>query len=362
MTIEFNGHLPALKSAFQRGQLTLYVGAGVSKDNGLPSWGELVQALYFTTLSDESFIHKLKPYPNYLFALAEWVLQQKNEPLDIIIRKLRQWYEGKDFVDMLRRTLYAGLGREDFGESISGLPDYLIQRNGTLRAIIDCCVRSVPGSKGLRSIVTYNYDNLIEIALTLHKEHQNFQVIYKGQQDLDQTKIPIYHVHGYVPYQDRSVGYDDIIFSEDQYNRAFQDQMFWGNVVQVNQMTSAVGLMMGMSLSDRNTRRILDSIRQQPVPHENYILMPKPRFRMIDDPSPELGHIRAKAEEYLARFPASRMKMPEKEPRQIQDLLRSIYEYEELEFAKGFETLGLRLVTFDEFTEIPSALAMITDG
>jgi hypothetical protein len=362
MTVAFNGHLPTLKSAFQRGQLTLYVGAGVSKDNGLPSWEELVQALYFTTLQDEACIEELKPYPNYLFALAQWVLRQKNEPLDIIIRKLRQWYEGKDFIGMLSRTLYAGFGRELFGDSLNGLPDYLVQQNGTLRAIIDCCRRSVPGTTGLRAIVSYNYDNLIELALTPYDENRHFQVISQGRQSLDQRKIPIYHVHGFIPYQARLMDYDDIIFSEDQYNRAFQDPMFWGNVVQVNQLTSATGLMIGLSLADRNTRRILDSIRQQPVPRDNFILMQKPRFAMIEDPSPELAHIRAKAEEYLGRFPASRVKMPGKEPRQIQALLRSIYQYEEEEFAKGFETLGLGLITFDEFAEIPQALATIAGG
>lgn len=359
MALHFNDHLSTLKAAFQRGNLTLYLGAGVSKPNGLPGWEELVQALYFTTLNDESFITEMKPYPNYLFALAEWVFRQKNEPLDIIIRKIRQWYEGKDFIGMLSTTLYAGLGREFFGPDISGLPEHLLQNNSTLRSIVDCCVQSAPPTRGLRSIITYNYDNLVELALTPYEQQRNFQVIYKRDQQLDPSKIPIYHVHGYIPYQTSDVNYDDILFSEDQYNRAFQDPFFWGNVVQVNQMTNSVGLMIGMSLSDRNTRRILDSIRHQPVPHENYILLQSPKFKMIDNPSSELDHIRRKAEEYLAKFPSSRMKMPEKEPRQIQQLLSSIYRYEEMEFARGWETLGLKLMTFDDFSDIPTALQMI---
>src|SRR5215470_109955 len=64
MAVEFNGHLADLKQAFQSGRLTLYLGAGVSKPNGLPSWEELVQALYFTTPHDESFINELRPFPN----------------------------------------------------------------------------------------------------------------------------------------------------------------------------------------------------------------------------------------------------------------------------------------------------------
>lgn len=363
MAVQFNGSLPALKEAFQKGRLTLYLGAGVSKPNGLPSWEELVQALYFTTLQDEDLINNLRPYPNYLFALAEWVLQQKNEPLDIIIRKIKQWYEGKDFIGMLSTTLYAGLGRQTFGPDISGLPEYLVTKNPTLKAIVDCCDHSIPQKKGIRSIITYNYDNLVELGLKNLTKSTNFQVIYKGDQQPEADRIPIYHVHGYIPYQASTIRYEDIIFSEDQYNRAFQDAFFWGNVVQVSQLTSSIGLMIGMSLSDRNTRRILDSIRQQPLPHMNYILMRKPQFQSITDGSLELARIRQKAEEYLSKFPKGRMKIPNKEPQQIRKLLDRIYRYEEMEFEKGFAALGLKLITFDDYNrDIPAALEEISDN
>jgi len=363
MAIEYREHLATLRAAFRSGRLTFYLGAGVSKPNGLPSWEDLVQALYFTTLNDESFIYELRPYPNYLFALAEWVLKQKNEPLEIIIRKIKQWYEGKDFISMMTHTLYAGLAHESFGSDISGLPEYILEQNATLKAILDCSVKSVPGISGLRSIITYNYDNLVELGLECYASAKNnFQVIYKHDQQLLPHKVPIYHVHGYIPYESKNINYDDIIFSEDQYNRVFQDPFFWGNVVQVNQLTSTTGLMIGLSLSDRNTRRILDSIRSQPLPRENFILTRKPQFAMINDPSPELNRIRQKAEEYLTRFPLQRMKMPDKEPRQIQQLLGKIYQYENSEFEKGFENLGLHLITIDDYDEIPLVLQQIAEG
>ena len=362
MAIEYHGNLSALKEAFRSGKLTFYLGAGVSKPNGLPSWEELVQALYFTTLNDESFVYELRPYPNYLFALAEWVLKHKNEPLDIIIRKIKQWYDGKDFIGMMSNTLYAGLAGDIFRSDIRGLSDYILAKNSTLKAIIDCSVKSVPGISGLRSIITYNYDNLVELGLESYPSvKDNFQMIYKRDQQLLQHKIPIYHVHGYIPYESKDVNYDDIIFSEDQYNRVFQDPFFWGNVVQVNQLTSTTGLMIGLSLSDRNTRRILDSIRSQPLPRENFILMRKPKFTMINDPSPELDQIRQKAEEYFKRFPMSGMKIPDKEPRQIQQLLNKIYQYEDSEFEKGFENLGLHLITIDDYDEIQKVLKQIAE-
>ncbi len=363
MGINSKDYLPVLKKAFEHGNLTLYLGAGVSKPSGLPGWEELVQTLYFSTLEDESFIYGLKPYPNYLFALAEWVLKQKNEPLDIIIRKIKQWYEGKDFMRMMCNTLYAGFGRETFENNIQTLPYLNLSNNRTLSAIIDCCCKSKPGKTGLRSIVTYNYDNLVELGLEQFQNIKNyFQPIYKVNQKLESDKIPIYHVHGYIPFQNSNIEYDDILFSEDQYNRAFQDPYYWGNVIQVNQFTSSTGLMIGISLSDRNTRRILDSIRNQPVMRNNFILMRKPKFKQIENNSIEIAQIREKAKEYLYRFQESEMKKLINEPKQIQNILDKIYKYETQEFEKGFENIGLKLITIDEYDEIPQVLQEISNS
>lgn len=360
MAIQNQHHIDALREAFQKGSLTFYLGAGVSKQNGLPSWEELVQALYFSTLGEEDYIHNFRPYPNYLFALSEWVLKQKNEPLDIIIRKIKQWYEGKDFIGMLSNTLYAGFSRAEMGNDISGLPAEVLNTNKTMEAIVKCCTHSIPGQKGLKSVITYNYDNLLELGLEYFQDKKNnFQPIFSGNQQLENGKIPIYHVHGYIPYQTADVDYDEIIFSEEQYNRAFQDPFFWGNVVQVNQFTSQTGLMIGLSLSDRNIRRILDSIRKQPVPNNNYILMRRPKFKMIEPGSAEMDEVRKKAEEYQHKFANSRMKMASMEINQIQFILGRIYRYEEEEFEHGFENLGLKLITFDEYDEIPLILEQI---
>lgn len=361
MAINSSDHLFTLQKAFKRGKLSFYIGAGVSKPNGLPTWEELVQALYFSTLQDEQYIYNLKPFPNYLFALAEWVLKQKNEPLDIIVRKIKLWYEGKDFLGMMSNTLYAGFNRENFGADISGLPAYIVQNNKSLKSILDCCGKSIPNEKGINSIITYNYDNLLELGLECYPNVKgNYQIVYKQNQYLEDGKIPIYHVHGYIPYQNADTTYDDIIFSEDQYNRAFQDPYFWGNVVQVNQLTNSTGLMIGMSLSDRNTRRILDSVQKSPLFRNNFILMRNPRFKTIEDQSQELTQIRQKAEEYLNKFPLGRMKMIEKEPTQIKNLLENIYKYEKEEFHKGFENLGLKVITFDDFSEIEEVLSQIS--
>lgn len=48
--------------------------------NGLPTWEELVLAMYFDVVSSEEIIddqgQRWKPFPNYLYAIAEWQLER----------------------------------------------------------------------------------------------------------------------------------------------------------------------------------------------------------------------------------------------------------------------------------------------
>src|SRR4051794_16195060 len=100
--------LATLRTAFRQGNLTLYLGAGVSIGSGLLSWNQLVLAMYFTAVRGD-WRARWRPYPNYLYAIAEWQLKRTHEPLEITARKIRQFYPDDDkFLDDLKETLYAG--------------------------------------------------------------------------------------------------------------------------------------------------------------------------------------------------------------------------------------------------------------
>ena len=79
--------IPRLRDACRRGDVTLYLGAGVSVGNGLPTWEQLVLAMYYTAHSREK-MSGWRPFPNYLFAIAEWHLKQSDEPLEITARNV----------------------------------------------------------------------------------------------------------------------------------------------------------------------------------------------------------------------------------------------------------------------------------
>ncbi|HEY0680595.1 MAG TPA: SIR2 family protein [Chitinophagaceae bacterium] len=352
-------HISELRNAFKKNKLTLYLGAGVSQASGLPSWEELVLSLYFTTLKDERVIYELRPFPNYLYALAEWWMKKKKEPLDIIIRKIRAVYDEKDFVRYLKTTLYASMVDQYTIENFQAdeyLKNEMLKKNSTLNAVIDCCKASVPDQKGLQAIVSYNYDNLVELTLA---NEELYEPIWKNGQLPDPAKIPIYHVHGYLPLQANDISLEEIILSEEQYNSMSQDAYYWGNFVQMNQLTNTTGLMIGLSLTDRNMRRILDAVQKMPKQTCNYIVLRRPKYNVPQENDDEMRSILANSIKYKEKFVGGRIKDEVKGPQQVQQIIEAIYKFDEEDFINGFNTLGLKVIFINEHKEIPELLKKI---
>jgi hypothetical protein len=168
--------------------------------------------------------------------------------------------------------------------------------------VAELCENSSLGVRGVQAIVTENYDSLLEIALGEHP----FQSIWNST-PLRPGKLPIYHVHGYVPVDDkRGSNPEEIIFTEEQYHLAAQDAYSWSNLVQLQCMASSTGLMVGLSLSDRNIRRLLDAVKKTPLKSENYALIREPQWKQPADD--ELDQIHYQAIDYLKRFRESGVK------------------------------------------------------
>lgn len=295
-----------LQSAFQRKDLSLYLGAGVSVANGLPDWEKLVLAMYFSTIS-EQYMNGWKPYSNYLYAIAEWYLDYAEEPLEITARKLRKFLSSDEdgdrkFVESLYSTLYSHFLRED-GVLIDYVEPYFLRdRNATLRSVAELCEKGSDHT-GVRSVITYNYDDLLETIL----QQTPYQSIFRNS-EYEEGKLPIYHVHGFVPLtpdREGSKG-NEIVFTEDQYHTVARDPYYWSNLIQVKTMANSVGIMIGLSLADRNMRRLLDAVTNAPIDAKNYALLQRPA-NMI--PNTEvIDGIHATAIKYYDKFENSGIK------------------------------------------------------
>lgn len=294
--------IASLRKAFSQKNLTLYLGAGVSVGNGLPTWERLVLAMYFAAIS----VHKMqgwRPFPNYLFAIAEWHMKRGHEPLEITARKLKKYFSTPDdFLHRLRNTLYQGFMQSD-GETLQRIGgSALREANATLDAVAQLCEGGGATGHGASAVISYNYDSLLETALRNCPNQPIF-----GEAVVDASKLPIYHVHGYVPIEaGEGSSAEEIVFTEDQYHRTAQDVYSWGNLVQIQAMARSVGLMVGLSMSDRNMRRLLDAIAKAPIGTRNYALLQRREWSPAS--YEEIDEIQEKALEYFDRFERSGVK------------------------------------------------------
>lgn len=350
-TTDHSAQLRTLRKAYERGDLVLYLGAGVSVGSELPTWEHLVAAMYFSALTTDSAHRAItQAYPNYLLAIAKWYLGQRRAAMDISARKIRAFYErerqGAEFPEALRRTLYSAMLDPD-GYRAPGAEELLI-RNDTLQAVGNLLAGSRPGSTGVRAVVTYNYDNLLELTTD---GRVGTASIWRAKQRPRVGRIPIYHVHGYVPLEGKGSRASELIFSEEQFNAAANRPYHWSNVIQLQYMNGSVGLSIGLSLTDRNMRRLLDVARDSPLPPQMYAVVreePGPKLTRVDS-----DRIRKDAAEFRSRFAeAARMKIPQQELQEVGEIVRAVH-YEDQSIQQHvLGSLGVTTVAIDNYDEI----------
>lgn len=348
--------LEQLRKAYRTGNLVIYAGAGLSMGNDLPAWDKLVLAMYFSAIKRDDIVEAIRPYPNYLLAIAEWHLERRREPLDITARKVRNLYSDESvFMERLHKTLYLPFKFPD--ERIVRPPKTgaLLKANPTLKAVAQLC-KGGSGRAGIKSVITYNYDNLLEIALA----DKRAQSIWRANQTVKRGHLPIFHVHGYVPVEGERSSPDEIVFTEEQYYFAAQNSYSWSNLVQIRHLSNSIGLMIGLSMTDRNMRRLLDALRKTPIQTENYALLLKPQW-----PKPEaadIARIEDKAKDYLNRFRRSGMKADATKYTQIKEIIDGVEESDFYEQESVLRELGVRPIWYSDHKEVPPIVKKIAAG
>jgi hypothetical protein len=217
-----------LRRAFADGRLSLFLGAGASVASGVPAWDRLVTQLYINGI-----VRKMRIYlrvPALVPAVGRWAFGREVVPLEVAARGLRRYYESDAMFLLIMRTMLYGLtGLQQWSRPRPIEVRKLLRKNDTLRAIAELCRRSIPRRRGVQTVITYNYDDLLEWLLG----GRRFQSVWKAS-TLRPQHLPIYHVHGFVPLRDGASSLlDEIVLSEDQYNRAAQDPYTWQNLVQM---------------------------------------------------------------------------------------------------------------------------------
>jgi hypothetical protein len=226
-----------LLNAYDQDGISLVLGAGVSTSCGLPSWTELLLRLHAGTLANLNATDLDKLTTAYLRAVGD------EGPL-VSARMAQSNQSDQDFIERVRSTLYTA------GATQSNLLTEIAK-------VTNLC----EGKKGVRGIITYNYDSLLEEAL------KQIGRLYdrRDRRDRGSNKgVPLRHVHGFL---ERSATPDEwIVLSEKQYHDEYSNPYAWSNVVQLNAFRETTCLFIGLSMTDPNLRRLLEDSRKTVTP------------------------------------------------------------------------------------------------
>lgn len=229
-------------------QLVLVLGAGVSVEYGLPNWDSLLQNLLLTSFETET-----KQASEKSIVLAKLFTKLFSPNPLIAARYLRNHYQGNnknetEFDRAVRDALYKHFDKK--------------KKSDTLNEIVQLCV--APGkSPNLDSIITFNYDDILETHLSKLGIEIPYKVVSQVGQRPTPGELPIFHVHGFLPREGEVVKENKITLSEDIYHEQYNDTYGWNNMVQLNKYRDCVCLFIGLSLTDPNLRRLLDIARTQ---------------------------------------------------------------------------------------------------
>lgn len=218
------------RKIFQERNNVLVLGAGVSIDAGLPSWNELLERL-------------LKNCPNCIANKEEIsdVLKASNDSNLIAARNIR-----------IRMGI--STREEENSEFTKQIHDCLYAEETHKSELIDAICLAAETNK-LKCIITYNYDDLVERELE-RRFIQAWPVCKSSH--IFNNNLPIYHVHGIVPKTEKWMKPNPIL-TENAYHHLYQDAYEWSNIEQLHAFTSSRCFFIGLSMTDPNLRRLLET-------------------------------------------------------------------------------------------------------
>ena len=227
-------HVSALSQAYNLGQLSLFLGAGVSQSAGLPGWRVLLDRLmvdvvrrYFNTF----------PFQKEQEDVAAQMLTAFSNDSPLISARTIKAALGTEYRSALRNALYPTSGRT---------------KSLLLNEVAQLCKPLKPMA-GAKAVVTYNFDDLLE-----------------QQLQEERITLPVLHVHGVLSEtetrepdaKDPASGEDDRlkepVLSETRYHDLYANAFSRSNLDQLEFLRNTTCLFIGCSLTDPNQRRLLE--------------------------------------------------------------------------------------------------------
>ncbi|MFK7971674.1 MAG: SIR2 family protein [Bacteroidia bacterium] len=327
----------SVQKAYQDERLVLVLGAGVSTNYGVPNWKNLLRYLLIASIEEAE---DLEQDPDLLAQLFTKLFGLS--PL-AAGRYLQSYYAGRNpdkhfaFEEALREALYLHLDHS--------VPNPLMQE------IVNFC--AAPGkSPNLDSVISYNYDDLLERSLSHLDISVPHKAIYDAGMNPDRGELAIYHVHGFLPQDAALTEKNRVAFGENIYHHQYNEIYSWRNIVQINKFRDYSCLFVGISLTDPNMRRLLDIARLQKGTPDDYHHIFRKRYNESE--------INTRLDVMLQAEPASAKLLDtiSENGNIAASLIKIVERYEE----KDAMSFGVRTIWVEDFDQIPEVLNTIRRG
>lgn len=213
------------KFSFRENNCSLFLGAGVSMSAGGPSWETLLfKAIKknHKTFTKRDFKKIFASCGQSPIVMGRYVVPDSHS-LDVLSNYLKQHVLYKD-VD--------------------------INRSELIKSICECVE-----TEKVESIITYNYDDLVETALERRGRKRAISIFEKSRNTIDE--IPVYHVHGLIPQFNSDLASTPVL-SEKDYHDIYRKSYHWSNIEQLHALDRNTCFFIGLSMTDPNLRRLLD--------------------------------------------------------------------------------------------------------
>lgn len=264
----------ALCEAYKSERLVLCLGAGVSIDAGIPLWDDLINKLLLRIIllaieennnseDADNENNEITFTKRDINALKKVALKNKEETPLMQMRYIKTAIDESKYYDAVHSELYS---------------NKINKNSNLLNAIAKLC-RPEREHKGVLSVVTYNFDNLLEQVL------DGLDIAYNVIQNQGKPplngKLNIYHVHGYLSQDRNKDEYPKLIFSEEDYHEIYSDSYCWSNMAQVKAFQDDICLFVGCSLTDPNLRRLLDEAMRHPESPRHFAILKRKKYNNV---------------------------------------------------------------------------------
>jgi hypothetical protein len=209
-----------LGAALVRGEMAIFLGAGVSVDSNLPKWNELVRRCCLQCNIDCTDIT-----PDTDSETLRFRMDAVEEKMKVTGGYLKGVHDALYDAYIKTKTTYQ--------------PTRLLQALGAL----------MMGSRRgcARDILTLNYDDVLEHYLTYHGYIAD--VITEPQRLRRNLDVSVYHPNGFLPMYKENKWTSKIVFSQESFGLALGDGNPWKRQIQ-QLLETRIVLAVGMSFRD----------------------------------------------------------------------------------------------------------------